>query len=164
MIQIKKYPIQNILLSKQVLSIYINKFWNDVFSQIKSGNHLWLMCKVNFTEAEQGYKTLGHLRRVNFTDKELFIEYLSERLGILSDAYISGSISEITFSYIIQEGLASKKDRQLLQDLTDKPTATHRFNNYNIYLPPHIENGHLVEPLNVGGRTFNYLKYLIFKY
>lgn len=75
---------------------------------------------------------MGNLRRVNFNDKELFIEYLSERLGILNDTYTSGSISEITFSYIINEGLANKKDRQLLQNLTDKSPTTHRFNNYNI--------------------------------
>jgi hypothetical protein len=28
----------------------------------------------------------------------------------------------------------------------------------NIYLPPHIENGQLIEPLNIGGNRFNYLK------
>jgi hypothetical protein len=34
----------------------------------------------------------------------------------------------------------------------------------NIYLPPHIENGQLMEPLNVGGSKFNYLKSKILKY
>ena len=41
-----------------------------------------------------------------------------------------------------------KSDRKLLVD--------------NIYLPPHIENGQLIDPLNIGGRQFNYLKNQIF--
>ena len=120
------------LLTNKVLSVYISKFWNDIYSQIKGENHLWIMCKVNYSESELGYRTLGHLRRVNFTDKELFIEYLSERLSILNDSYTTLAISQITFSYIINEGLASDKDRLLLQNLEDKASITHRFNNYNL--------------------------------
>jgi hypothetical protein len=130
MIKLQSYQTTDILITKKVLSIYINKFWNDIYSQIKGEKHLWIMCKVNYSE-ELGYKTLGHLRRVNFTDKELFIEYLSERLSTLNDSYISESISNITFSYIINDGLATD-NRRLLQDLTDKESSTHRFNNYNI--------------------------------
>lgn len=33
------------------------------------------MCKVNFIDSELGYRTLEHLRKVNFSDKELFLEY-----------------------------------------------------------------------------------------
>ena len=132
MIKIQNYSINNVLLTNKVLSIYINKFWNDIYSQINSDNHLWIMCKVNYSEVELGYRTLGHLRRVNFNDKELFINYLSERLNILNDSYTTLSISEISFSYIINEGLASEQDRLLLQDLTDKGRTIHRFNNYNL--------------------------------
>ena len=132
MIKLINYPINNILLTNKVLSIYINKFWNDVYSQINSDNHLWIMCKVNYSEIELGYRTLGHLRRVNFNDKELFINYLSERLSILNDSYTTLSISEISFSYIINEGLATEQDRLLLQNLNDKGRTIHRFNNYNL--------------------------------
>jgi hypothetical protein len=129
MIKLQSYQTTDILITKKVLSIYINKFWNDIFSPIikKDTKHLWIMCKVNYSE-ELGYKTLGHLRRVNFTDKELFIEYLSERLSVLNDSYISESISNITFSYIINDGLA-EDNRRLLQDLSDRTATTHRFNN-----------------------------------
>jgi hypothetical protein len=132
MIKLKNYSINNVLLTNKVLSLYITKFWNDVYSQIKGENHLWLMCKVNYSGVDLGYRTLGHLRRVNFTDKELFIEYLSERLGILNDSYTTSSMSEISFTYIINQGLATNQDRLLLQDLTDKYITTHRFNNYNL--------------------------------
>ena len=89
------------------------------------------MCKVEFSEQELGYRTLGHLRLVNFDDKELFIEYLIARLGVLTDAYTTHPISKITFSYIVKNGLASG-NRRLLQDLSTKLTTSHRFNNMNL--------------------------------
>jgi len=89
------------------------------------------MCKVEFVEPELGYRTLGHLRLVNFTDKELFIEYLTARLGVLTEAYIIHPISKITFSYIIKNGLAAG-NRKLLTDVSNKLTTSHRFNNMNL--------------------------------
>jgi len=78
-----------------------------------------LMCKIAFNSSSMdvGYRTLGHLRRVNYSDKELFTEYLQERLGYLNDSYTSNSLDEITFSYIIKEGLATN-NRRLLQDIS----------------------------------------------
>ena len=121
MIQIKTYPIENnIVLSNEILGNFINNFWNDVFINIKDTSHLMLMCKVEFTESELGYKTLGHLRKVNYTDKELLLEYLSQRLSVVNDSYMSIPILNITFSYIIKEGLATELDRNLLKDLSNK--------------------------------------------
>jgi hypothetical protein len=130
MIKIQKYSLNSSLLSNQILELYVTNFWNDIFSTL-GNKHLMLMCKVEFSESELGYRTLGHLRRVNFSDKELFIEYLTERLGLLTDSYTTHPISKITFSYIIKEGLATD-NRRLLQDLTDKSLTTHRFNNLNL--------------------------------
>ena len=89
------------------------------------------MCKVEFNESELGYRTLGDLRRVNFNDKELFIEYLTQRLGILTESYTTTPISKITFTYIIREGLANDS-RALLKDFTSKAYASHNFNNLNL--------------------------------
>jgi len=132
MIKITTYPIaNNIALSNEILGNIINNFWNDVFINIKDTSHLMLMCKVQFTESEMGYKTLGLLRKVNYTDKELFLEYLSQRLSVVSDSYTTIPIINITSSYIIKEGLATD-NRRLLQDVSDKSLATHRFNNMNL--------------------------------
>jgi hypothetical protein len=90
-----------------------------------------VLCKVEFNESELGYRTLGDLRRVNFDDKQMFIDYLTHRLGALTESYISDPISKITFSYIIRDGLATD-NRRLLQDLCNKTTAVHRFNNMNL--------------------------------
>jgi hypothetical protein len=81
-----------------------------------------LMCKVEFNNPELGWlrpRTLGQLRRVNLADKELFIDYITERLGALTESYVTHPISKITFTYIIKDGLANE-DRKLLQDSASK--------------------------------------------
>jgi hypothetical protein len=136
MIKLQTYSINKLVLTNEVLEAYINNFWNDIFSTVTDGGkkekHFLLMCKVEFNETELGYRTLGDLRRVNFDDKELFIEYLQERLGILTEAYTVHPIYKITFSYVIKEGLATD-NRRLLQDVTSKSLTSHRF--YNLNLP-----------------------------
>lgn len=78
-----------------------------------SKNHLYLICKVKFStqyaQAENnnplgGYRTLGHLVKVNYEDKNFFIEFLTERLGALTESYTIIPITEITFSYVIMDG------------------------------------------------------------
>jgi DNA polymerase family B len=132
MIKSQTYSINKLLLTNEVLESYISNFWSDIFTPLNSTKHLMLMCKVEFTESEMGYRTLGDLRRVNFTDKKLFLEYLILRLGLLTESYTTHAISKITFTYIIKDGLATAKDRTLLQDLSDKTITTHRFNNMNL--------------------------------
>jgi hypothetical protein len=124
MIKIITYPIKDLFLTKGVLSTFIGKFWNEVFSKIiklDSKQHLMILVKVEFTEEEQGYRTLGHLRSVNFKDKDQFINYIVERLSILNESYTS----------IIKEGIATGT-RVLLQDMEEKVSYTHRFNNMNL--------------------------------
>jgi hypothetical protein len=132
MVKYQTYSLNNLMLTNQILEAYITNFWNDIFTSIKDNKHLMLLCKVEFNESEMGYRTLGDLRRVNYEDKEQFIEYLTQRLGILNDSYQTHPISNITFTYFIKDGLATDQDRRLLKDLSDKSTVTHRFNNMNL--------------------------------
>jgi hypothetical protein len=98
---------------------------------LQDSKHLMVLCKVEFNDS--GYKTLGHLRRVNFNDKDLFIEYLLARLGLITESYTpSGLVSQITFSYIIKSGLANELDRKLLSNLEDNSVTNHRFNNLQL--------------------------------
>jgi len=133
MVKIKSYPIiSNLTLTNELLVSYIKNFWMDIFNDIKDTSHLMLMCKVNFADEKTGYRTLGHLRKVNFNDKELFIDYLTERLTILNDSYVALSISNITFSYVIKEGQCNDSDRALLQNLDEKLSISHNFNNMRL--------------------------------
>jgi len=131
MIKLQTYSINKLLLTNEVLESYISNFWNDIFTTIRDTKHLMLMCKVEFNEGELGYRTIGDLRRVNYSDKELFVEYLQNRLGLLTESYTVHPISKITFTYIVKDGLTID-NRRLLQDLTVKSLTTHRFNNLNL--------------------------------
>lgn len=95
----------------------------NIFSNIKNTNHLMLMCKVQFEKFKFPYKTIGHIRKVNFEIKELYFEYLSESLSILNDSYVTIPISNITFSYIIKKGLCTELNKNFLKDLTNKNLA-----------------------------------------
>jgi hypothetical protein len=155
MIKTITYSIKDLFLTKEVVSTFINKFWNEVFSKIiklDSKQHLMILVKVEITE-EQGYRTLGHLRSVNFNDKDQFINYLVERLSILNDSYTSISISKITFTYIIKEGLATGT-RKLLTNLEDKVFNTHRFNNMNLPVTMNpSEYGEILATFSIEGFT-----------
>ncbi len=127
MFKIKSYSFNNFTLTNELLRVYITVFWDEIFSYIiKNGDkHLMLMCKVELSEIELGYRTLGNLRIVNYSDKELYIEYLTEKLDFIelldleNSFYTIHPISKITFTYIVKEGLAPE-NRALLQDLSKK--------------------------------------------
>jgi hypothetical protein len=87
---------------------------------------------VEYTDKSIGYRTLAHLRKVNFDDKDLFIDYIIERLGVLTDSYTVLPISRINFSYIIREGLVTTSDKASLLNIEDKTLCWHRFNNMNL--------------------------------
>jgi hypothetical protein len=118
-----------------IVNSFINKFFIEEIKTLldKSdiNKYLMLMIKVKFTDENLGYRTLGHLRRVNYQDKSLFQSYITDRLGLLNDSYTVNSISELIFSYIIKEGEATD-NRALLSDTKDKSIVTHRFNNLNL--------------------------------
>jgi hypothetical protein len=138
MIKTRTYAITDLFLNKGVVSTFVQRFWNDVYSPInKTGlaggqeKHLMILVKVQFTDSSEGYRTLGHLRKVNFEDKNQFIDYIVERLSILNDSYRTLSVSSIIFSYIVREGAASGT-RTLLLNTDDVKVKTHRFNNMNL--------------------------------
>jgi hypothetical protein len=139
MINLKTYPLKDLTLSNEILSIYIDKFWSEVFEENKE-NHLFLLCKIRFSDTDQGNRTLGHLVKINYEDKELFLDYLSERLTILSDTYVTHPISQMSFSYIIKPGKCLDENRTLLlQEFKDKDLHVHNFNNMDlpITMDPH---------------------------
>ena len=134
MIKLKSYTINNLPLTNELLISFIKNFWDEIFIKIKNTHHLLILCKVYFTENDKGggYRTLGYLRKVNYNDKELFIEYLTQCLSTIYDTYITQSISKITFSYIIKEGLCDESNRAFLLDPSGKVNTTHNFNNMNL--------------------------------
>ena len=81
MFKFKKFILENgTILTSDILKLYIDAFWNEVFKALRSNEkdniHLMLMIKVQFTDTSMGHRTLADLRVVNFADKDLFINYI----------------------------------------------------------------------------------------
>lgn len=135
-IQTKTYDLPSISsLNKEILLCYVKLFWTEIFQTLHSdtGNkHLLLMCKVGFSENSEGLKSIGDMRKVNFNDLNLFVEYLCARLGLLSDSYKVNPVSKIVFTYIVRDGLADGS-RSLLQNQTYEVKA-HTYNNLKLPL------------------------------
>jgi hypothetical protein len=156
MINTTTYSIKNLYLTKTVVASYIQRFWNEEYNIIVNDGiqkHLMILIKVHFTDESQGYRTLGHLRKVNLNDKDQFIDYIIERLTILNESYTSISINKITFTYIIKEGVATGT-RTLLQNMDEKVSTTHRFNNMNLPLTMNpSEYGKILAQIAIEGFT-----------
>jgi hypothetical protein len=134
MIKNKSYTITNQLLNHDLLSSYITRFWDDIFSPLVLKNadkYLMVMVKVSFNtpKFDHAFRTLGYLRSVNHSDKEIFTEYLTERLAYLNDSYVSNPLNKLQVTYIEKDGQAPEDGRRLLQDMSDKSLTFHKFNN-----------------------------------
>jgi hypothetical protein len=84
MIKIKSYQLSsNNIITNEILSAYVTRFWNEVFAPLVSNNelkHLMILCKVQYSDNDLNnsslYKTLGPLRRAEYEDKDLFNDFL----------------------------------------------------------------------------------------
>lgn len=137
MVQNKSYLLKNnLILTNSILASYVNRFWNDIFEPIIKGGeqyHLMILCKVQYPD-NTTYKTIGPLRKVELSDKELFSDYLSERLGLIIESYNQQVFNQIIFTYIIKKGGITKSERLLLSDLSDKELQFHDFNKIKLPL------------------------------
>jgi len=134
MIQNKTYYIKNQIFTSELLKTYISKFWLNVFSPLVKDEikHLMILCKIQYSDESNTYKTLGPLRRVEHKDLDLFIDYLTSRLGILIESYEPNSVSKIIFTYVVRKGEITTSDRVLLQDLSNKDLPFHEFNKIKL--------------------------------
>ena len=82
-----------------------------------------LICKIHYSNTDQ-FKSMGNMRKVNFTDKNKLIEYLVDGLSILTDTYKDNIIDKLIFTYAHREGLANE-NRFLIKDVE------HKSSNFN---------------------------------
>ena len=142
MLHNKSYNLPGQLLNNEVLCSYISRFFKEVFLPlVESGQikNLMILCKIEYSVGSEAsgpesysYKTLGPLRRVEYEDLDLFMSYLSDRLGLIIDSYDPSVVSKIIFSYIIKDGKVLAEDRLLLKDINDKNIAFHEFNKLRL--------------------------------
>lgn len=155
---------QEATITNDILRAYIRMFWSEVYLPLITQNsniHLLLMIKVEFTDSSMGNRSLANLRKVNYSDSKLFIEYLTGRLGILADTYRVKPFNKITFSYIVKDGIA-EDTRSLLQEPVYEVT-THAYNNMQLPLTmdPH-KYGTIISESSIDGKAeANIYRYVV---
>ena len=136
-ISIKNYNFNPALcLTEQILTSAINNFWSDVFKPLilkSEKTHLLILVKVQFEDDSMGYRTLADLRAANFKDKDLFITFLTGRLGFLSDSYKVNPVKTLIFTYVVKDGEIADNTRKLLTTTTYSVTI-HNYNNLQLPL------------------------------
>nr|YP_010170401.1 DNA polymerase type B [Phanerochaete carnosa]QRZ60383.1 DNA polymerase type B [Phanerochaete carnosa] len=114
-----------------VLKLYVKLFWNDIFKPLHINNentHLLVICKIEYDDSTLGHRSLANLRKLNYTDMNLFIEYLGVRLGYLTEAYKTTPFSKITFTYLVKDGIAEDSQESLRPTVYE--VKAHAYNNY----------------------------------
>jgi hypothetical protein len=153
MIKTQKYVIeQTTTLTKDSLTQFISKFWNEIFSSManKDNIHLLLLVKVQFNTGDM--RTLSDMRAVNFIDQDLFTNFLIARLGILADNYKDTPFSEIIFTYVVKDGVAD--DERALLSEQEYHVFQYSYNNMQIPLTNKpSEYGKIVMQYDDGGKT-----------
>lgn len=96
------------------------------------------------------------MRKVNFSDKNLYIEFLLARLGLLSDSYSVNLIDRIVFTYIIRDGLAD--DIRKLLEIPKYEVKAHAYNNYVLPLTMDpSEYGKVLATQNIEDDSIRYI-------
>ena len=95
---------------------------------------------------------IADLIRANFSDQDLFINYLTERLGILVDSYNIVNYDKIVFSYLIRDGLTDKN--RLILHPEKYEVNDHNFNNLKLPLTINpLEYGSLLAQQTFSDKT-----------
>jgi hypothetical protein len=90
------------LITKDLLKINVNKFWNEKMSHLDDNYHVLLILRLKFENNQM--ITASTLKKIDKTNKIDIIEYLFDRISVSNEAYSSTLIKSIIFSYGIREG------------------------------------------------------------
>jgi hypothetical protein len=93
-----------VVITEQILNIYVNLFWKEVMSKIKNDQHVLLLLKVKFEDNQ--IRTLSELQTINNNNslRDNLLQFFKDRLQILNEAYRIIPVSHIIFSYGIRSG------------------------------------------------------------
>ena len=129
---------QGTILDSKLLREHLYTLWNIAFSHESvygKNKHILIICKVQFNNGER--RSISEMRKVNYTDRHLYHEFLTTRLGILSDTYTDTPIDKLIFEYFNREGIAD--DERSLVNLVDYTETKFNFNTmqFPLTMNPH---------------------------
>lgn len=129
------FNIPSLTLTPDLLSIYIDRFWTDVFAKIPnfSKKHLFIMVQVSFSGGLNSVRTLANARSVDFVDKKVFKKFISENLNLHTESYRTSPITHITFTYRVIDGNV-KTENKISVNIPTPKTDSHIISRSNLPL------------------------------
>jgi len=93
----RQEKIDNVLLTNELIESIINKFYNEIVNKIKDDQHIKFIFRVKFNTGT--IATITNLQNINKNLKDDIIQYIIERVGISTDAYINTKYTNNLYYY-----------------------------------------------------------------
>jgi hypothetical protein len=118
--------VNNKIFTKDLFEKLFNKFWVTIENNFTNVNHMFILLKIKYNNGE--FVTIGKLQRLNFTDKQWYIDFIIENMEFKSEYYNETQIDSIIFSYGFKKGRIENKNA-IKSDLTFQ-----KYNNHNLVI------------------------------
>ena len=82
-------------------------------------------------EIVSGFQSLTESRYVTIADKDVFINYVLNRLPSFSDSYQTKPIDQLVFNYIIRDGEPNDETRKLVNNREENTGSNFRIGDLN---------------------------------
>jgi hypothetical protein len=131
-----EYKLSNTqILTKPIISEYINKFFTFITKEIDDNHYLVFIFRITLENGQ--IKTVTKLQKLNVDNKskQQIIEYINDKIGLVQNSYFSEPIQSIIISYGIRKG---KLEQTSLDLISTQPNLSHHI-YYNNNLPITIE-------------------------
>jgi len=106
------------LISKELLRININKFWEDIINKLNDNQHVLFILRIKFDNNQM--KTVTTLKKIDKTMKKDLIEYLYTKISLSNETYSTLPIISIIFNYGIREGKIDQSTNELSTNIYTK--------------------------------------------
>ena len=118
--------VNNKIFTKDLFEKLFNKFWVTIENNFTNVNHMFILLKIKYNNGD--FVTIGKLQRLNFTDKQWFIDFIIDNMEFKSEYYNETQIESIIFSYGFKKGKIENKNA-IKSDLTFQ-----KYNNHNLVI------------------------------
>ena len=119
-----EYPLkENQILTKPLITEYIDKFFTFIFQEInEKEQYLVLIFRIKLSSGN--IKTVTKLQKLNRGNKQQLIDHINDKIGLITNSYFNEPIQSIIISYGVRKGVLTESTLDL------KPSENL---NYHIY-------------------------------
>jgi len=148
-----EYKLENHqVLTKSLITEYINKFYKNIVSKLDSSVDQYILFIFRIILENGSIKTVTKIQKLNLDDanKEALIEFVNDKINLVQESYFTEPIKSIIISYGVRKG---KLEQPLIElNKSDSEKSHHVF--YNNKLPLSLNPEGYGEILNQDDQTY----------